>query len=77
MTNYFSNLQADLTHRVLADKSLEEIPLFKQLLKLFTTPELIKWSGFCEIYETPLKATPVFSGNEQAKQRWKDLRFVN
>lgn len=68
------NEQADLTHRVLADKSLEEIPLFKQLLKLFTTPELIKWSGFCEIYEAPLKAIPIFSGNEQAKQRWKDLR---
>ncbi|KAK5641305.1 hypothetical protein RI129_009852 [Pyrocoelia pectoralis] len=68
------NEQSDLTHRVLEDKSLEEIPLFKQLLKLFTTPELIKWSGFCEIYETTLKNTPVFSSNEQSKQRWKDLR---
>ncbi|KAB0793513.1 hypothetical protein PPYR_13133 [Photinus pyralis] len=69
-----NNEQSDLTHRVLEDKSLEEIPLFKKLLKLFTTPELIKWSGFCEIYENTLKSTPVFSGNEQSKQRWKDLR---
>ncbi|XP_018319022.1 26S proteasome non-ATPase regulatory subunit 12 [Agrilus planipennis] len=68
------NEQADLTHRVLTDKSLEEIPLFKQLLKLFVNPELIKWSGLCEVYEEALKATPVFSGNEQAKQRWSDLR---
>ncbi|KAL3272938.1 hypothetical protein HHI36_014396 [Cryptolaemus montrouzieri] len=68
------NEQADLTHRVLADKVLEEIPIYKQLLKLFTTPELIKWSGLCELYETELKSTPVFSGNEQSKKRWTDLK---
>lgn len=68
------NEQSDLTHRVLADKILEEIPMYKQLLKLFTTPELIKWSGLCELYETELKKTPVFSGNEQAKKRWADLK---
>ncbi|XP_017786235.1 PREDICTED: 26S proteasome non-ATPase regulatory subunit 12 [Nicrophorus vespilloides] len=69
------NEQADLTHRVLADKILEEIPLFKELLKLFTTSELIKWSALCEQYEKVLKATPVFNGNDdQSKQRWKDMR---
>ncbi|XP_060521588.1 26S proteasome non-ATPase regulatory subunit 12 [Cylas formicarius] len=70
----YDNEQSDLTHRVLADKVLEEIPLYKQLLKLFTTPELIKWSGLCEIYEKELKSTPVFNGNEQATKRWKDLK---
>ncbi|GLV44894.1 RecQ5 helicase [Carabus blaptoides fortunei] len=39
------NEQADLTHRVLQDKALDEVPLYRQLLKLFTTSELIKWSG--------------------------------
>lgn len=68
------NEQVDLTHRVLTDKVLEEIPLYKQLLKLFTTPELIKWSGLCEIYEKELKATPVFASNEQGKKRWADLK---
>lgn len=68
------NEQADLTHRVLADKILDEIPLFRQLLKLFITPELIKWSGLCELYEKALKSTPVFSGNDQSQRRWKDLR---
>lgn len=70
----YDNEQADLTHRVLADKILEDIPLYKQLLKLFTTVELIKWSGLCEIYEKELKATEVFSGGEQAKKRWNDLK---
>ncbi|KAJ8915020.1 hypothetical protein NQ315_015995, partial [Exocentrus adspersus] len=68
------NEQVDLTHRVLADKILEEIPLYKQLLKLFTTPELIKWSGLCELYEKELKNTPVFSGNDKAAKRWTDLK---
>jgi hypothetical protein len=70
------NEQADLTHRVLADKILEEVPMYKQLLKLFTTSELIKWSGLCEIYEKELTSTPVFSGNEQAQKRWNDLKLV-
>lgn len=68
------NEQVDLTHRVLADKGLEEIPQYKQLLKLFTTPELIKWSGLCQLYESTLKTTPIFSGNDQAKKRWNDLK---
>lgn len=63
-----------MTHRVLADKILEEIPLYKSLLKLFTTPELIKWSGLCELYEKELKSTTVFSGDEQAVKRWVDLK---
>lgn len=68
------NEQADLTHRVLQDKALDEVPLYRQLLKLFTTSELIKWSGLCELYEAQLKSTDVFSGSENAQQRWKDLR---
>lgn len=71
----FFIFKADLTHRVLADKVLDEIPQFRQLLKLFVTPELIKWSGLRELYEKQLKATPVFSGTEQAKKRWIDLRY--
>lgn len=69
------NEQADLTHRVLQDKALDEIPLYRQLLKQFTTPELIKWSGLCEIYEQELKKTDVFIPSaSQAGQRWKDLQ---
>ncbi|GJQ83915.1 putative 26S proteasome non-ATPase regulatory [Trypoxylus dichotomus] len=70
----YDNEQSDLTHRVLTDKALDEIPQFRQLLKLFTTPELIKWSGLCDLYENALKSTPTFSGSEEAKQRWKDMR---
>lgn len=70
----YENEQSDLTYRVLADKVLEEIPLYKSLLKLFTTPELIKWSGLCELYEKELKTTPVFGTDEQSVKRWADLK---
>ncbi|XP_046434601.1 26S proteasome non-ATPase regulatory subunit 12 [Neodiprion fabricii] len=67
--------QADLTHRLLADKLLDEIPTYKELLRLFVNPELIKWSGLCEIYERDLRATEVFStGTEEGSKRWTELR---
>ncbi|KAJ8682767.1 hypothetical protein QAD02_018559 [Eretmocerus hayati] len=67
--------QADLTHRLLADKLLEEIPIYKELLRLFVNPELIKWSGLCEIYEKNLRGTEVFSSNtEEGRKRWGELR---
>ncbi|XP_031845854.1 regulatory particle non-ATPase 5 [Nomia melanderi] len=67
--------QADLTHRLLADKLLDEIPTYKELLRLFVNPELINWSGLCEIYERELRATVVFSSStEEGRKRWTDLR---
>lgn len=78
----YDNEQADLTHRVLEDKLLEEIPVYKELLRLFINSELIKWSGLCDVYETELKqgsakykATDVFDPNtEEGQKRWKDLK---
>ncbi|XP_054284461.1 26S proteasome non-ATPase regulatory subunit 12-like [Macrosteles quadrilineatus] len=77
----YDNEQSDLTHRVLEDKVMEEIPSYKELLRLFINPELIKWSGLCEVYEKELKqgsatvkATEVFANNEDGRKRWKDLR---
>ncbi|XP_015439026.1 PREDICTED: 26S proteasome non-ATPase regulatory subunit 12 [Dufourea novaeangliae] len=67
--------QADLTHRLLADKLLDEIPTYKELLRLFVNPELIKWSGLCEIYERDLRETEVFSSaTQEGRKRWADLR---
>lgn len=55
---------------------------FRELLRLFTNPELIKWSGLCEAYEKELKfgshgavATDVFkTTTEDGQRRWKDLK---
>lgn len=67
--------QADMTHRLLADKLIDEVPTYKELLRLFVNPELIKWSGLCEIYETELRSTEVFTAStEDGRKRWDDLK---
>jgi len=38
-----NNEQQDLLHRIADDKNLEELPKYKDLLKRFTTSELIRW----------------------------------
>jgi len=78
----YDNEQADLTHRVLNDKLMETLPPYKELLQLFINPELIKWSGLCDVYEKLLKegnnemsATDVFSPKTEAgTKRWTNLR---
>lgn len=50
----FDNEQSDLLARISEETQLEEIPLFKQLLKNFTTNELISYSKFKEIYQQDL-----------------------
>ena len=53
----------------------------RDLLKCFTTQELMRWQQVCAIYEGELKKgsadsppTNVFSDDEQGNQRWNDLR---
>ncbi|XP_030840015.1 26S proteasome non-ATPase regulatory subunit 12 [Strongylocentrotus purpuratus] len=77
----FDNEQSDLIHRVSLEKKLEDIPKYRDLLKCFTTPELMRWQQVCAIYETELKKgstgsppTDVFAETEQGTLRWKDLR---
>lgn len=51
------------------------IYFLRELLRLFVNPELIKWSGLCEIYERDLRATEVFTAStEEGRKRWADLR---
>lgn len=76
------NEQADLLERTSNEPKLDEIPSYKQLLKNFTTKELIHWGKFKQLYETELcigseqnKATGVFDQNtEQGKNALADLR---
>uniref|UniRef100_A0A8D8UH19 26S proteasome non-ATPase regulatory subunit 12 n=1 Tax=Cacopsylla melanoneura TaxID=428564 RepID=A0A8D8UH19_9HEMI len=65
----YNNEQSDLTHRVLEDKLLNEIPLYKGLLQWFTNPELIKWSGLRQLYEEELFKTSVFNQSTEEGQK--------
>uniref|UniRef100_H2MFU5 26S proteasome non-ATPase regulatory subunit 12 n=1 Tax=Oryzias latipes TaxID=8090 RepID=H2MFU5_ORYLA len=77
----YDNEQSDLVHRISADKKLEEIPKYKDLLKQFTTMELMRWASLVEDYGKELRdgspdspATDVFSYSEDGEKRWKDLK---
>lgn len=76
------NEQADFLARISQEAKLEEISLFKSILKNFTTVELIDWTRFKELYEKELcegsadnPATSVFNKTtEDGKKRWDDLK---
>uniref|UniRef100_A0A4W4GUB8 26S proteasome non-ATPase regulatory subunit 12 n=1 Tax=Electrophorus electricus TaxID=8005 RepID=A0A4W4GUB8_ELEEL len=77
----YDNEQSDLVHRISADKKLEEIPKYKDLLKQFTTMELMRWSSLVEDYGKELRegsaenpATDVFTYSEEGEKRWMDLK---
>lgn len=69
----YDNEQSDLMARVESMEPLESVPEYKSLLKCFTTPELMRWPGIEAMYGAPLRATPVFSGSDDAEARWKEL----
>uniref|UniRef100_A0AAZ3R4I1 26S proteasome non-ATPase regulatory subunit 12 n=1 Tax=Oncorhynchus tshawytscha TaxID=74940 RepID=A0AAZ3R4I1_ONCTS len=77
----YDNEQSDLVHRINEDKKLEEIPKYKDLLKQFTTMELMRWASLVEDYGKELRegspnspATDVFNCSEEGEKRWKDLK---
>lgn len=77
----FDNEQSDLTHRVNEEKQLEQLPVYKSLLKQYTTPELMNWSNVTRQFEKELRhgspdnpCTEVFSNNEEGKKCWEDFR---
>uniref|UniRef100_A0A672MAP7 26S proteasome non-ATPase regulatory subunit 12 n=1 Tax=Sinocyclocheilus grahami TaxID=75366 RepID=A0A672MAP7_SINGR len=77
----YDNEQSDLVHRISIDKKLEEIPKYRDLLKQFTTMELMRWSSVVEDYGKELREgsmetpdTDVFNQSEEGEKRWKDLK---
>jgi 26S proteasome regulatory subunit N5 len=51
----YDNEQSDLINRILKEKALEDIPLYKSFLELFTNMELINQDGLCQMYEKDLR----------------------
>lgn len=63
----YDNEQSDLMARVEAMEELESVPEHKNLLKCFTTPELMRWPGIESLYGPMLRQSPVFSTTQPAK----------
>ncbi|KAJ7293085.1 hypothetical protein C8J57DRAFT_1268083 [Mycena rebaudengoi] len=64
-----NNEQSDMLHHLFVDPALAKLELHYNLVKCFTTTELMRWPGIETLYGEFLHKTPVFS----AEKRWEDL----
>lgn len=78
------NEQSDMKHRLKQDKNLEKIPVYKELLQLFITQELISWKNtISKRFETVLRngtagspPTGAFDPkSETGKQQWEHFQI--
>ncbi|KAA1468067.1 PCI-domain-containing protein [Dentipellis sp. KUC8613] len=63
------NEQSDMMHRLFRDPALKKMDLHYNLLKSFTTEELMRWPGIEEVYGPFLRKSPVFEDDKH----WEDL----
>ncbi|AAS51993.2 ADR073Wp [Eremothecium gossypii ATCC 10895] len=68
----YDNLQNDLILKVQQDNNLKKLELQESLVKLFTTPELMRWPMVKQTYEPVLSKENVVFGSNQG--HWDDLR---
>jgi 26S proteasome regulatory subunit N5 len=69
----FDNEQSDLMARIEKLEDLDKVPEHKNLLKCFTTPELMRWPGIEALYNPILRATPTFDKTDEGNYRWEEL----
>ncbi|EIM92302.1 uncharacterized protein STEHIDRAFT_47088 [Stereum hirsutum FP-91666 SS1] len=63
------NEQSDMMHRLFLDPALTKLELHYNLVKSFTTTELMRWPGIESIYGPFLRQTETF----KEEKHWKDL----
>jgi len=69
------NEQSDLMNRIAEDKNLEKLPIYKKLLNLFLTKELMRWPYFESIFAPELNKHSVFGERVDGKLvLWQDLK---
>ncbi|ORY91686.1 hypothetical protein BCR35DRAFT_286656 [Leucosporidium creatinivorum] len=84
----YDNEQADLLERVFKDEKLLKVTESYDLIKCFTTPELMRWPGIEGLYGASLRGTKVFgpkgidgvagdieeeAADAQGEKRWEVL----
>lgn len=71
----FDNEKSDMMHRMLRHKLVDDIPLYKQLLKEFTTIELINWYTLKDMFKAELIKLGIFDVSDPiGLKHWKDFR---
>ena len=67
-------MQQDLLHQIGEDPRLADLPLHKQLIKQFTTKEIIHWDTFAEAFASEMASETDVFGGEKSEKRRSDLR---
>lgn len=71
----YSNSQNDLISRVVIDKNLSKLPVEQELIKVFTTKELISWKNFEKVVVAKLLHENIFDETtEKGKLHLRDLK---
>lgn len=71
----YSNLQNDLISRVVIDKNLSKLPIEEELIKIFTTKELISWKKFEDAIVSKLLQEDIFDqSTEKGKLHLEALK---
>lgn len=71
----FDNEKSDMMQRLLKHKFIDNVPLYKKLLKVFTTVELINWYSMKDEFKHELSLLGIFDVNHQEGLKcWKDFR---
>jgi 26S proteasome regulatory subunit N5 len=72
----FNNEQSDLIARISLDKNhLEKLPIYKKLITVFTTKEIMPWDDFQKLFGAELHQYDIFTDMSSGKnQEWSDLQ---
>jgi len=72
----FDHEQSDLIHRVYDDKKIQLLPIYKLLLKMFLTKEIMRWPIFETSFAVELNQYSLFteSSTTGKNKLWEDLR---
>ncbi|KDN44380.1 putative RPN5-26S proteasome regulatory subunit [Tilletiaria anomala UBC 951] len=69
----YDNEQSDLIARVELMDDLDKVQEHKNLLKCFTTAELMRWPGIEALYGPLLRNSAAFAPDADGNARWEDL----
>jgi len=70
----YDNEQSDLVHRMYVDPNLDKLPMQKELLRNFTSDEIMRWPKVEEYYGKTLHGSPIFNPfTTGGVKRWQEL----
>mmetsp|Transcript_13252 Transcript_13252/g.41929 ORF Transcript_13252/g.41929 Transcript_13252/m.41929 type:complete len:490 (-) Transcript_13252:246-1715(-) len=71
----YGPMQSSLMHATASAKKLADLPVYQELLKQFTTFEIIRWPTLAAAYAAEIQAEAEVFGGPDGEKRGEDLRL--